>query len=1098
MSDLVHLHVHSQYSLLDGLCSPEELVQAAKDIGHTSIAITDHGTLSGHRGLQRAAASAGIKPILGVEAYISGTDRFDRRTKARREEGDQVYNHIVLLAKDQQGVKNLQALSNIAWNEGYYHKPRIDYEVLSEYGDGLIVLSGCLNGLISKAIERGDEEAAHMWMKAFKDRFDQDFYVEVQSHNPLEINNGLLELADYYSVGPVITSDCHYAREDQRAIEEAFLILSTNPKKADEVTIEGARDKRDLLEKFNYLYPERKMTFQEWNLFVEERSSLKSQMAAQEIERDDIYENTVKIADSIGEYEYFENLDLLPRPVGDPNVELRTMAEAGLKRKGLGNSQPHIDRLNEELRVITSKDFSPYFIVVADAVDYAHKKGIRVGPGRGSAAGSLLCYVLGITAFDPLEYGLLFSRFINEERNDWPDIDIDFEATRRGEMKAYMAEKYPSVGNIATFSYFKDKGTIKDAARALSIPIKETEEALKQIPAEGGFEAFETSPLTEDYRRKYPEVLDLAKNLRGRIRGTGLHAAAIVVSSKPLEDYMPIESRTDNSSKDKTRLPVIAYDMEEVANIGAIKIDFLGLNNLSMIEDCLDMVERNHGKRIDLGYEFDDPKVYQSLSNGFTAGVFQCEQPAYTKLLKDMGVSDFNDLAVSNALVRPGAANTVGADYISRKHGRSQVEPVHPIYDEITKDTYGLVIYQEQVMLLCVDLAGMSWSEADKVRKIIGKKKDVSEFNQYQERFVTGASRYVDASVAEKLWHDFEAHADYSFNKSHAVAYSAISYWTAWLKHYYPVEFLAAVLRHQGDVKDYTPYFVEAKRLGIKVALPHINTSPIDFDAIDGKIHYGLGRVKYMSDVSATILINNRPFQSYSDFTDLVELRGSGITNMHSKSLNSIGAILLPDNPLTGEERDNFYGSLGLPSFDMSAVTDEMLSRVMKSDRWEEKGIGIFIGMAKKITRKNNWCRAEFVDETGTFSGFTSPSTQIKEGSMYLVMMSDNSVSRYIALEELAELSDDPLVSFLNGKVAVEDKQYYVLSFNARRSKRGTDYAELIILNSRGDARKVMAFGKMFPHALGKGKPGRVVRLSVAPMDDGTLMLKGIEPVEVD
>ena len=740
-------------------------------------------------------------------------------------------------------------------------------------------------------------------------------------------------------------------------------------------------------------------------------------MKKQGIERNDIYENTLLIADSVGDYEYFQDLDLLPRPIGDVNVELNTLAFSGLRSLGLGNNQDYIDRLNEELRIIKAKDFAPYFIIVADIVDYAHVNGIRVGPGRGSAAGSLLCYVLGITAIDPLRFDLVFSRFISEERNDWPDIDIDFAADRRAEVKAYTVSKYPSVGNIATFSFFRDKGTIKDAARALSINLAETEAALKNVPADNGFEAFEESPETFEYRQKYPEVMELARSLRGRIRGTGLHAAGVVVSALPLEDYMPIESRTDTQSKDKARLPVIAYDMEEVANIGAIKIDFLGLKNLTMIDDCIALVKRTKGVDINLDYKFDDEAIYNDLSNGFTVGVFQAEQPAYTKLLKEMGVSDFNDLSASNALVRPGAANTVGVDYIARKNGRALVSRIHPIYDEVTAETYGLVIYQEQVMRLCVDLAGMSWSEADKIRKIIGKKKDVSEFHEYQAKFVEGASEHISEEKALELWHTFEAHAGYSFNKSHAVAYSAISYWTAWLKHYYPLEFLCSVLRYQDDVKDCTPYFIEAKRLKVRVALPNINTSPLVFEPRDGMIEYPLSRPKGMSEVTAAIIINNRPYKTYDDFQALVSKQKTGISVAHAKALNAVGAINIPGNPLKGDERENFYNHLGLPSFDLTAVTDDMRKRVLPSDRWSEQGIGIMIGMAKKIVRKNNWARAEFVDEMGPFSGFTSPSTQIVEGNMYLVMLSDSSVSRYISLADLPTMKHDPLVRYLTGDV---------------------------------------------------------------------------------
>jgi len=1071
------------------------LVQVAKSVGHNSIAITDHGTLAGHRALQRAAKAEGIKPILGVEAYISATDRFDRRAKAKREEGDQVYNHLILLAKNQNGMRNIQKLSQVAWNEGYYHKPRIDFEILDEFGDDLIVLSGCLNGLIAKAIERGDDASANMWTKAFVDRFGKDFYMEVQTHNPLNINNGLLDMADLYGVKPVVTADCHYASAEQRAIEEAFLILSTNPARAADATFAGMREKKDMLEKFNYLYPERKMSFQEWDLFITERESMHEQMVAQEINRTDIYDNTLEVAEKIGDYEYYADLDLLPRPVGDANVELTTACNLAMNRLGLNNKQEYKDRLAEELGVIKSKDFASYFIVVAEAIEWARSKNIMVGPGRGSAAGSLVCYLLGITQVDPIPYDLLFSRFIDEERNDWPDIDIDFEDGRRGEVKQHMVEKYPSVGNIVTFNYFRDKGVIKDAARVFSVPVGETEAVLKKVE---DFEGFEDSNDTLDYRNKYPEVLDMARTLRGKIRGTGLHAAGLIVSRLPLEDYAPIESRTDTDSKDKSRLPAIALDMNEAADLGLIKIDFLGLKTLTVIHETLDMVNKHRDENtpeVSLPWNFDDPRVFRGLSTGQTVGVFQAEQSAYTKLLKEMGVSTFEHLAASTALVRPGAYNTVGVEYIARKNGRAQDTQVHPIYDEITAETHGLIIYQEQVMRACTDLAGMTKGDANKIRRIIGKKKDSTEFDAYRQKFLSGCEGKITTEQAEGLWHDFEAHAGYSFNKSHAVAYSIITYWTAWLKYYYPTEFLCSILRSQEKPDELTPYLIECKRLGVKIGLPNINVSPSDFEVVDGKILYGLQKVKYLSDVTASIIIRHRPYQSQKDFDDLVYAKGSGINTRIASTLRAVGATL---EPKTGEEGNNYYEYLGIPKFDLEAIPATLRESVMRSDEIDEAGISILLGLAKDIVRKNGWCRVEFVDEGGGFSGFTSPSTQIEKGQMYLVMKAGSSISRYIAATELKDMKGDALVKYLKGKVTLAHKEYYVISANYRRSKAGKDYAELVLANSKGELRKVMAFSKQFVHALAHGKPGNKVSLSVGTMDDGTLVLRSIKQIEDD
>ena len=556
---------------MDGLNSPAELVRAAKEAGQTAIAITDHGTLSSHREMQIACKDQGIKPILGVEAYISPTDRFDRSSKT--DKSIQAYNHIILLAKNKKGLENINILQELAWNEGFYHKPRIDREILNDYSEGIIVLSGCLNGLISKAIDKGNMEEAKLLLKGFSKTFGQDFYVEVQSHNPVEINSALLKLADELGIKAVATGDAHFAKEEDRVLEEAMLILSTSPKMDKDADFDMSRNIKDINDRLNYLYPDRRISFQNYNLFIQTREEIQADFVKAGITRTDIYENTMEIANKVGEYDFNQGLDLLPVPKTDADERLRELAEKGLERLQKASDDIYKARLEEELSVIASKNFASYFLVVADMINWAKDNDIRVGPGRGSAAGSLVCYALGITDVDPIKYDLLFFRFINPERNDFPDIDTDFEDRRRKEVKDYLKKKFKHVASISTYTYFKDKGVVRDAARVFMVPLQEVNRALKPVDT---FEDFIDSPNTKEFRTRYPEVVWLAERLRGRIRSVGVHAAGVVVAKDDIRKYAPVESREDAQDKVSGRIPVVAYDMDTVADIGLIKLDALG------------------------------------------------------------------------------------------------------------------------------------------------------------------------------------------------------------------------------------------------------------------------------------------------------------------------------------------------------------------------------------------------------------------------------------------------------------------------------------------------------------------------------------------
>ncbi len=1085
--DFVHLHVHSHYSLLDGLNTAEELAQAAKDFGQPGIAITDHGTLSSHRELQRAAKSLDIKPVLGVEAYISPTDRFDKRSVKKREDNTNLYNHIILLAKDQDGVANLNKMSEIAWTEGYYYKPRIDRDLLYEYRNGIIVLSGCLNGLIAKEIERGDMEKADELTRWFKETFDENFYMEVQSHNPAEINAGLLDLADKYGIKPVATSDCHYAKEEDKWVEEALLILSAKPKKNDEATYENTKNIKDIYERLNAIYPDRTMSFEEFKLFVQSRPDMHQDFKNAGIERTDIFDNTLDVLGNIGEYDYHENLELLPQPKGDPNKVLADVAWDGFNKRGLSGEKAE-KRLQMELDTIRKKNFPTYFLVVQNLLNYCRQNNILVGPGRGSGAGSLLNYCLFITDVNPFDGDLLFARFINEERNDFPDIDVDIDARYRNQVKEYAAEQFKYAATVSNYVYFSDKGVIKDAARVYAVPTSEVNKALKNVDT---FEQFETSRLTEAFREKYPEVLDLALRLRGRIRGSSMHAGGIVTSKEDISKFVSIETRKIDGEEE--RIAVVAADKREIAKIGLIKIDLLALKTLSVLADAIDMVEDRHGIKIDpLKIDLNEPIIYRKLAAGFTKGVFQAEATPYTNLLMKMGCDGFADLVASNALVRPGAMNTVGGTYIARKHGREQVKYLHPLLEPFTRDTYGVIIYQEQVMRACVELAGMSWSEADEIRSLIGKKEDPIKFEKYRDRFVQGAMQHISEDEAQQLWTDFEAHAGYSFNKSHAWAYSVLSYWTARFKHHYPHEYMTALLQNENDDRAVTGYLIEARRLGIKVLLPHVNESGITFKLDGDAIRIGLGNIKFITPHSAPKILNHRPFESYADLVEKTNYKGSGVNSKMFQAMNAIGAAAFDDNPMTGDELNNLYEYLKIPKFNTSMVPPEIMVNVQTTDEYDEENTFLLIGMVEKIKRGPGWALIDFVDEAGQASTFASDKDAIEKGVLYLFLISANRITKFIALNEINDHLDDPLIKYLLGQVTVEPRRYYVLHFQPHVTKQKKQMAYVTVANSEGEFHRIMVFEDLFRQATGAMKAGKTPALALARLKSGALFVKEI------
>lgn len=1090
MSNYVALHVHTDMgSLMDGVATPEEYADRAVENGMSAIACTDHGSLSAHRRFYKAATSRGIKPILGVEAYIT-KDRFDHRDKKDRTDPlDMIYNHIVILAKNDQGLENLGRLNEIAWNEGFYKKPRIDFEMLEKYKEGLIVSSACMSGLINKAIEVDNYAVAKEHLKWFGDRFGEDFYVEVMPHNTVGMNEALVELADAAGHKIIVTPDCHHATVDQKEIQEMMLILNTHAKLEKDITFEKSKKFDNMMERLDYLYGrERMMSFNKFDIHLLSADEMRGSMNNNGGFREDMFVNTLEVADKVEEYTVRRNLNLLPAEHRDPDAEIRRYAEAFLKEKNLHTNQEYVDRLEEELSIIAEKKFASYFIVVRNMLNWAKKNEIMVGPGRGSSAGSLVCYALGITDIDPIKYGLLFFRFIDIDRDDMPDVDSDIQDSRREEVKDYLERQYKHVASIATFLQFKDKGVIRDVARCLNIPLSDVNRALKTVDT---WEEYLTSKNTAWFREKYPEVETYGDQLRGRVRGTGVHAAGVVTSKIPISKIAPMETRSVTGSEG--RIPVVAVDMEEAADIGLIKIDALGLKTLTVINDTINIIKERHGVSIDLkSIDLEDGNIYQMLSDGYTKGVFQCEATPYTNLLVKMGVRKFDELVASNALVRPGAMNTIGKDYIARKHGKQGIVYPSPIMKDFTEDTYGTILYQEQVMLACTKLGGMTMGEANKVRKIIGKKKDAKEFDEFKELFVRNATGPLGGTAAEKMWHDFEAHAGYSFNKSHAVAYSTLSYWTAWLKYYYPIEFIFALLKNEKDKDGRTEYLIEAKRMGIPLRLPHINDSDIDFK-IEGKgIRFGLSAIKFISDKIASSYILGRPFKSYKEVEEFTFTKGNGVNSRALSSLNAVGALTFPDNPRDDAAiRENMYEYLNLPEF-TNNVPQQYHAYINSVDEFDEKGVFILMGVVRGIKRGKGWTRVEILDNTGSIGVFDDEETKIEAGRTYIVLVGSNRIMEAIPVEEIQD-SKSALIRFLNYKqLPYGEGEHYVLSFRPRITKAGKRMGSMVVADFKRDLHSVIIFPTSFAIAYTRLEEGKAFNMEFSKTKEGDMTLKDV------
>jgi DNA polymerase III subunit alpha len=853
----VHLHAHSEYSMLDGASRIGDMFAAAASAGMPACAITDHGVMYGALEFYRSGSGTGVKPILGMEGYLFGGDR---RLKPPQRENNEATFHLTLLAADAAGYKNLVSISSRAWLEGFHYWPRTDWDLLTEHSEGLICLSGCLSAEIPKLIVAGDTVAARRKVAQYREVFGDRFYLELQDHGMAlqkALNDELVAIGKEMGIPWVATNDSHYTLKEDASAHEVLLCINTGSELAD-----PNRFKFDS-EEFYLKSPE--------------------EMSAQFARWPGACETTLEVADRCN-VELAFGKTLLPRyevPAGETlESHLRTLVFEGLHRR-YGELAPEVvQRAEYELKVIDEMQFPEYFLVVQDFVNWAKRRGIRVGPGRGSAAGSVVSYALGITALDPIHYDLMFERFLNPERIAMPDIDIDFDERRRGDVIRYVQETYGSdrVAQIVTYGTIKGKQAIKDAARVLGFPYADGDRLTKMYPPlimgrDSGLQtALETSPeLREAYEEggAAKEIIDTALKIENLKRSAGIHAAGVVIGRDPLIEHLPLK-RGDHGEI------VTQYDMNGVESLGLLKMDFLGLRNLTVIDLTRSYIAANKGEEVDVdNLDLADPKVYEMLRRGDSDGVFQLESEGMRRLLLQLQPDRFEQIMALIALYRPGPMEQIPA-YIERKNNPDAVIYLHPSLERVTKETYGILVYQEQIVQLLQALAGYSPGEADLVRKAIGKKNRTIMAAE-EPRFIVGCQRSgLDEAEARKLWSLIQPFADYSFNRAHSASYAYIAYQTAWLKAHYPVEYMAALLTSVKDRKDDKPKYLHmARRMGIDVLLPDVNSSDRDFTAVGNSIRFGLSAVRHVGEGVVDKIVEARrtkgDFESFYDFCRKVD-----------------------------------------------------------------------------------------------------------------------------------------------------------------------------------------------------------------------------------
>lgn len=875
-----HLHVHTEYSLLDGSCKIKELVRRAKELGMDSMAITDHGVMYGVIDFYRAAKAIGVKPIIGCEIYVSPGSRFDLEVV----KGEERYHHLVLLAQNDQGYHNLMKIVSKGFTEGFYYKPRVDKEVLREYHEGIIALSACLAGEVSTFLKKEDYENAKKAALSYEEIFGKEnFYLELQDHGYAEqqkVNSGILRLSKDTGIPLVATNDIHYTYKEDVQAHDILLCIQTGKKVQDEdrLRYEGGQFYCKSPEEMQELFPYAK----------------------------EALENTGKIADRCNVEIVFGEQKVpkfdVPAPY-DAYGYLKKLCEEGLVfRYGENPSKELMDRLSYELNTIKEMGYVDYFLIVSDFITYAKNHGIAVGPGRGSAAGSIVSYCLKITDIDPIRYQLLFERFLNPERVSMPDIDVDFCFERRQEVIDYVVEKYgkDKVVQIVTFGTMAAKGVIRDVGRVLDLPYAKVDAIAKLIPQELNITIDKALEANPEFRKVYEEqeevryLVDMAKRLEGLPRHTSMHAAGVVIGQEPIDEYVPLSKGADNAITTQ-------FTMTTIEQLGLLKMDFLGLRTLTVIQNAERMVKEKNPNFSMEDIDYEDAGVFEMIGQGKTEGVFQLESAGFKSFMKELKPKNLEDIIAGISLYRPGPMDFIPI-YIKGKNHPDEVSYACPQLEKILAPTYGCIVYQEQVMQIVMELAGYTLGRSDLVRRAMSKKKaDVME--QERKNFVYGneeehvpgcVNRGISEEVANHIFDEMIDFAKYAFNKSHAAAYAVVSYQTAYLKYYYPVEYMAALLTSVIDnPKKVADYVIECKKMGIEMLKPDINESISGFSVSGENIRYGLTALKSVGhNVIESIVKNREENGEFKDLSDFIErMSGKEVNKRTIESFIKAGAF---------------------------------------------------------------------------------------------------------------------------------------------------------------------------------------------------------------
>ncbi|MCI8379994.1 MAG: DNA polymerase III subunit alpha [Lachnospiraceae bacterium] len=946
-----HLHVHTEYSLLDGSCKIKELIGRAKELGMKNLAITDHGNMYGVIDFYRAAKDAGINPVIGCEVYVAPGSRFDREVS----KGEERYNHLVLLAENNQGYANLMKIVSLGFTEGFYYKPRVDYEVLEKYHEGIIALSACLAGVVASNLRRGMYEQAKKEALRLSGIFGPEhFYLEMQDHGIADqqtVNQGLLRMSQETGLALVATNDVHYIMDTDAEAHDILLCIQTKKlvKDQDRMRYEGGQYYLKSEDEMKQLFP----------------------YALQALENTEEIASRCHVEIKFGEYK----LPQFDVPQGyTAEAYLEKLCREGLASRYGGQAALHEERLEKEMEVIRTMGFVDYFLIVWDFIRFARERGISVGPGRGSAAGSIVAYALGITNIDPIRYNLLFERFLNPERITMPDIDIDFCYERRPEVIDYVMEKYGKdhVVQIVTFGTLAARGVIRDVGRVLDLPYNYVDVIAKAVPMELGItieKALKHNPELKsiyDTDEQAKNLIDMSKRLEGLPRHTSMHAAGVLISPKPVDEYVPLSKAADGTVTTQ-------YTMTTLEELGLLKMDFLGLRTLTVIQNAARMAGLADDTMMDI--DFDDKGVYEMIGTGHTEGVFQLESAGMKQFMKELKPQNLEDVIAGISLYRPGPMDYI-PQYIAGKNNQDSVTYDCPQLEPILEPTYGCIVYQEQVMQIVRNLAGYSFGRSDLVRRAMSKKK-ASVMAAERKNFVYGNEEEgvkgcigngISEAVANKIYDDMTEFAKYAFNKSHAAAYAVVAYQTAYLKYYYPVEFMAALMT---SVKDNTgkvlSYAMTCRQMEIGILGPDVNEGFSEFSVSDGKIRFGMSAIKGIgTGVISAIVAEREKNGKFTSMEDFMARLSSKEVNKHtienfikSGAFDCLGGnrrqkMLVYQSMLDSinrEKKDSMAGQMSL--FDMgdedlagaNAVTYPDVEEYEKEEylNFEKEVLGIYV-----------------------------------------------------------------------------------------------------------------------------------------------------------